>query len=63
MDSYFEDGSPALVVSEDIDLFFNTAFALEASMKIIGTNNLVFLNFLAFGFILDENSYLTETWS
>jgi Ion transport protein len=40
------------VISSDLDYVFNAVFMLEAVMKII-----------AFGWFLDENSYLTETWS
>jgi len=52
VDTYFEDGSDMLEISGNIDFFFNGSFTLEATMKII-----------AFGLILDDNSYLTDTWS
>jgi len=52
VDTYFEDASEMLEISGNIDFFFNGSFTLEATMKII-----------AFGLILDDNSYLTDTWS
>jgi Ion transport protein len=39
-------------VSSELDYVFNSVFLLEATMKII-----------AYGWFLDENSYLTESWS
>lgn len=63
VDTYFDDDSEMLVISGDIDYFFNGAFTLEAFMKIVGIYLYLLLYILAFGLILDENSYLTETWS
>lgn len=47
VDTYFKPGSDEIKVSEDIDIFFNTVFAIECILKVI-----------SFGFIIDQNSYL-----
>ena len=52
VDTYFVEGTEAAKVSIQIDLFFNIAFMCECALKII-----------SFGFYMDENSYLTESWS
>ncbi|EGR32725.1 hypothetical protein IMG5_072530 [Ichthyophthirius multifiliis] len=52
VDSYIGDDNQALIISDYIDYVFNIIFTLEAMLKII-----------AYGFIFDENSYLTESWS
>jgi len=41
-----------LKMLEDIDLFFNYSFIVEMSVKII-----------AVGLVMDENSYLTDSWN
>jgi len=41
-----------LKLLEDIDYFFNYAFIIEMSVKII-----------AVGLVMDENSYLTDSWN
>jgi hypothetical protein len=48
IDTYTDLGT----VSEALDLSFNIIFALEAAFKIV-----------AYGFLIDENSYLTDSWS
>lgn len=48
VDTYTDLGA----VSEGLDLSFNIIFTLEAVFKII-----------AYGFVIDENSYLTDSWS
>ncbi|EGR30825.1 hypothetical protein IMG5_122970 [Ichthyophthirius multifiliis] len=50
--TYIDEGTQAFEVSSYIDIGFNIIFTLEAFIKIV-----------AFGFILNENSYLTESWS
>ena len=52
VDTYIEDGTSANMISGYIDILFNIMFTLEAIMKIV-----------AYGFFLDDNSYLTESWS
>ena len=55
MDTYTDKLSPddpIIVGSEKLDLIFQIAFTLEMTIKII-----------AFGFIMEENSYLTENWN
>jgi hypothetical protein len=54
-DTYTADLSPddpVTVGSERFDLVLQIIFTIEMSLKII-----------AFGFVMDENSYLTESWS
>jgi len=48
VDTYFSSNS----ISDYIDMFFTIFFGLEALFKMV-----------AFGFVLDENSYLRESWS
>lgn len=52
IDTYIDPNTPTGDVSAKIDIIVNCVFTCEATMKI-----------LAFGFTLDENSYLTESWS
>ena len=52
VDTYITEGSSANEISGYIDIVFNIMFTLEALMKIV-----------AYGFFLDDNSYLTESWS
>lgn len=52
IDTYFEEESIALDISGYIDFFFNGIFGMECLLKII-----------SYGFILDDNSYLTDSWS
>ncbi len=54
-DTYTTDmaeDSPVVVYSGHIDLALQILFTMEMGIKII-----------AFGFVMDENSYLTEGWS
>jgi hypothetical protein len=43
---------PVVIYSNNLDLFFQIAFTIEMMLKIF-----------SFGFAMDENSYLTESWS
>ena len=43
---------PMIVYSSKFDLIFQMAFTCEMVIKIV-----------AFGFVMDENSYLTEAWN
>lgn len=55
-DTYLDDNNPdhqdLIEIGNEIDLFFTIFFTLEALIKA-----------LAFGFVLDKNSYLREGWS
>jgi hypothetical protein len=54
IDSYLTSTSPAdlLSLSKNIDMAFTIIFATELALKAI-----------AYGFVLDDNSYLRESWS
>jgi hypothetical protein len=52
IDTYLVADSVPGIISADLDILFNMVFLCEAVMKVI-----------AFGFFLDDNSYLTESWS
>lgn len=52
VDTYISDGSQAGNISNQMDVVFNIIFAAEAFLKII-----------AYGFVMDNSSYLTDTWS
>jgi hypothetical protein len=62
IDTYLFDNEAATSVSNFIDYGFNIAFGLEAILKIICILILIFM-LQAFGFFMDENSYLRESWS
>lgn len=54
-DTYFLDAekdSLIMIISTNIDLFFNFSFIFEMCVKLI-----------AIGFIMDEGSYLRESWN
>lgn len=52
IDSYVAEGTALSDVMSNFDYFFNVIFMIEAALKII-----------AFGFFMDDNSYLTDSWS
>ncbi len=56
--------SEAEDVSYFLNLFFTILFTLESFMKALGNFfYLLSIYFKAFGFVLDTNSYLRDTWS
>lgn len=53
IDTYLSDSDPTVTeISLNFDILFNSLFTLESFIKII-----------AYGLVVDENSYLTDTWS
>lgn len=52
IDTYLTKGTDEAYVSEILDYIFNAIFFVESVIKII-----------AFGFILDHNSYLHDSWN
>lgn len=50
--SYFEEDSLVIVISGQCDKVFNYAFIIEMVTKLI-----------AIGLIMDEGSYLRESWN
>ncbi|EGR31326.1 hypothetical protein IMG5_112530 [Ichthyophthirius multifiliis] len=52
IDTYIPEGTMLDYFSKQMDVAFNIIFSIEACFKII-----------AYGFAIDNNSYLTDTWS
>ena len=52
VDTYIDSSSDVGLASAKIDIVINVVFFCECAMKII-----------SFGFFLDDNSYLSESWS
>ena len=48
----YEDNSPFVIVSGELDVFFTWAFIVEAAVKII-----------SLGFAMDEGSYVRDSWN
>ena len=52
VDTYVSEDSTLHDQLTNVDIFFNVVFCIEASLKII-----------SYGFIGEDNTYLSESWS